>query len=1422
MKQLQAGYIIDGIAEYLIKSFGKEKVDGLLKQLSFFDTETISSTGQEIQNPEQILFVANNIISRGLPTRISLDLEKKILEKFKIGSLNKKQAVIGSIKFDFNFSENFGNKLYRALHIVDPRITLSEINKLKIDTWENHFGSDFEEDFLYNKLPKLVNPFWIQLFESQRELENILRFSTSTDDEIDKFLNGSVNIFNQQMIDFSLEFPYQIFNQRGIIVEIDGSQHEENVQKTVDENRDNATEKAKWKRAIRIKTREWDNISEKLNFFKDLESEEYFKLLKINFAEPLSQDKEGLKALQLLLTPFAIARIQKVLIDLLANDKLDLSQEEWNIAVIERDVPGAKLAIDDFFNTLKNLLKLTGENQLLPKINLFVENTPEFENAELKWINPIDRNKQFDLFIDLAVLQRNFLSSMDKTVNAKIKVNIRSSHSPKTNRKFLTTELIKYKALGKKNRRNNEFIEDENQVKTLEKFLQDVFRKQSFRPGQIEIINRAIQTKSVIGLLPTGSGKSLTYQLTALLQPGLSIVVDPIKSLMKDQYEGLIRNWIDCSVYINSSLTQKGRQIAIQKINAATTLFAFISPERLQDDTFRKQLIETSDFNKIYFSYCVIDEAHCVSEWGHDFRTSYLRLGDNARNYCKTKTGKDIPFFALTATASYDVLADIQRELKILDDNAIVRLEKLDRPELQFEIKEVIADIHSEKGVDYQNHKNLGEVKQAEIISKIRLIPLTIDNFIQDEKIIEEAKNYGLNIIPDNFSIKSFFIQKGENLNAGLVFCPHSKSYFGVLNGKNEPGVAPTIAKNFPELKIGTFVGSKGDEKIDKENEVSQSEFIQNKIDLLVATKAFGMGIDKPNIRYVVHFNYPSSIESYYQEAGRAGRDRKIAVGVILFNQQEVVAEDIIQKVTENGEITEELESYRTSIDRGLLQSFHRNNFKGIAKEKILIAELLTEIKFPTKRIINQLEDGIIEEFGVILQLRTYTNKNGRQILYLNPDYGSIYLDSERFPFYAGNDANTQTPDIVNFIRDYIQTTKPENQSAFDWLNQFTQSSKQDGIEKLLENPEKPDEFIVLIPFANNTKERIAMFLQSKGIEISERMVDEKQKFCKDIDDFIANLEKCYSKFNNRVNLHIPSELKPTLKKLFLQIREEQDTFKVIYRLSIIGVIDDYTIDYRSDTISAHISRKKKGHYTKQLKNYLLQYNSIEKVEEKLKRLEFYKGSSEIQKCLGFLIKFIYEEIAEQRKEAIKAMEEACKIGLQEDGSRRFKEFIDLYMNSKYARPEYLPSDTEKGLKEDFEIVKKYMDLVRTDRGGEINNLKHLRGAATVLLVQRPDNYVFLLLKAFTIFIIEKENEDFIKEAQLDFYNGFLKLSKTGEEDILTIKNKVEYFKNKLSDFDTELNLNIAEIEDVLYHKIHTDWIKAFNTKFIGEYERAN
>ena len=1416
MIQLQAGYILDCIKETLETKYTSSKVQGLLTQLSYFDVE-INSIIDFIDNSsfEQILSVAHNIISRGLPTRPTLWLENKILQNFNLTQQDEKLLDIGTIRQELKADETLIQKLFQALHIIDPDLKGGNISKQKIKTWEN-LESPFEENFLYEKLPKYTSPIWIQLLETQRELESVLRFSTTIEDEVEKYLNGTIRVFNEQRLDFSVEFPYKLKGQRGFVVEIDGSQHEKYPQNIIDTDRDTATEKAKWGKAIRIKTNDWKNIESKINTIKQFESEQFFSFLKQNIESPLYAEKEGLTALELSLIPFAVARIQKTLIHLLFEGKLNLNADEWNIAVVEQDIPCGSLAIEDFKELANSLLKLKGDTEKLPKINVFVESNERFANANFHSTHNIDKSKKYDLLIDISIFQRYGLTNMNDSVNADTKVLIRSTHSPKTNRHFKTTKLISYKPLGKKNTQKNIFIEDKEQVEALEKFVQAIFRKTGFRAGQVEIINRAIQGLSVIGLLPTGSGKSLTYQLTALLQPGMTIIIDPIKSLMKDQFEGLLKNGIDGAIYINSSLNLKQRKIALEKIRNAQTLFAFVSPERLQDNTFRKELLETSNLNKHYFSYCVIDEAHCVSEWGHDFRTSYLRLGDNTRNYCIAKDREHLPFFALTATASYDVLSDIQRELNIPDEVAIVRLEKLDRPEIQFKIIDITADIKPENELGWANKQALGEAKQYQLVQQLNKVPEYYKEFSSTEAIIEEAKKAfnGKDIRLPNFNPKTFYQQKGRESNAGLVFCPHRNWYFGVMDN------AAKLSNQFENIQIGTFLGSDGVKDRDNENEKNQSAFVKHDLDLLVATKAFGMGIDKPNIRYVVHFNYPSSIESYYQEAGRSGRDRKLALGLILFNKQEVTTLEKTEAVSEDGEITEIIEQRTTSIDKDILQSFHRNNFKGIAKEKRLLAELLTDIKFPSHKITNYIEELVFDEFSISVRLNAITNTTGRQVLYINQNFGSIYLDRDNLPFYPAQNSQPEASKIVNFIQNIILTEKPSGLTAFSWLTQFTEAEAQPGIEKLLESSKSKADFQVIIPFTNNVIERISKYLSDNGILFTERMAKEAQNFCNDKSEFITNLEKQFEKTNDWQTISIPENLKPTIENLFTQIRNEEDTYKAIYRLSIIGVVDDYTVDYNSKTITTHITKKANGYYTQKLKEYLLQYNSPEKIDENLERLPFYKGNSEIQKCLGFLIKFVYEETAIQRKTAIDAMEEACIIGLEENGSQKFKEFIDLYMNSKYARPEYLPSDTDKGLKADFSIVEKYMDLVRTDVG-EINNFKHLRGATTRLLVQRPDNFVFILLKSFSVILIEKNNEDFIKEAQTDFINGFLKVQETTKDDIHSLKQKIDTFKQKVNGFDLEAVEKIEEAESVLYLNLHSNWLTNFNNKFIENYDRS-
>lgn len=227
--------------------------------------------------------------------------------------------------------------------------------------------------------------------------------------------------------------------------------------------------------------------------------------------------------------------------------------------------------------------------------------------------------------------------------------------------------------------------------------MQNIFRKPSFRHGQLPILSRSLSDKTTIGLLPTGGGKSLTYQLSSMLQPGVTIVVDPLVSLMVDQVRGLRALRIDASDCVNSGMDGKKKAKKLNMLQNGSLQFMLLSPERYMMENFRDSLISMTEKNHIYFSYGVIDEVHCVSEWGHDFRPSYLHLGRNMINYMRTKSGRPLSVIGLTATASFDVLADVERELTLggnlsIDSETIVRSEDDSRPELIYRIINVESD----------------------------------------------------------------------------------------------------------------------------------------------------------------------------------------------------------------------------------------------------------------------------------------------------------------------------------------------------------------------------------------------------------------------------------------------------------------------------------------------------------------------------------------------------------------------------------------------------------------------------------------------------------------------------------------------------------------------------------------------------------
>ena len=336
-------------------------------------------------------------------------------------------------------------------------------------------------------------------------------------------------------------------------------------------------------------------------------------------------------------------------------------------------------------------------------------------------------------------------------------------------------------------------------VGALDSALHRIFGFRSFRPNQEEIVRAIMAGRDVFAVMPTGGGKSLCYQLPAVLMPGTALVVSPLISLMKDQVDGARSNGIRAA-YLNSSLDFAEQSAVLRSLQSGDLDLLYVAPERFALDHFRELLASCR------ISMAVIDEAHCISEWGHDFRPDYLDLSSIPELL------PGIPVAAFTATATERVQHDIARKLRLRDP--FVLRASFDRPNLTYEVR----------------FKEAGE---AQLVS----------------------------------------ILKGFAGQSGIVYRTSRKSV--------NDTAAMLQKRGFRALPYHAGLD-------DRERHKNQEAFIRDEIDVIVATVAFGMGIDKSNVRFVIHADLPKSIESYYQETGRAGRDGEAARCILLFSQSDI------------------------------------------------------------------------------------------------------------------------------------------------------------------------------------------------------------------------------------------------------------------------------------------------------------------------------------------------------------------------------------------------------------------------------------------------------------------------------------------------------------------------------------------------------
>ncbi|MBS6293790.1 MAG: DNA helicase RecQ [Veillonella sp.] len=361
------------------------------------------------------------------------------------------------------------------------------------------------------------------------------------------------------------------------------------------------------------------------------------------------------------------------------------------------------------------------------------------------------------------------------------------------------------------------------------RMLETYFGYTSFRPAQEAPVASLLRNEDVIGIMPTGAGKSICFQIPALCKPGLTIVFSPLISLMKDQVDGLLVQNIPAAL-INSTLTQAEFNKTMYEVRSGKIKLLYIAPERLGSNFFCNVL------RALPIAQVIVDEAHCISEWGHDFRPSYRLIGEWLNSLPKRPI-----VGAFTATATKYVENDIKKLLGL--DKANVYVTGFDRPNLSFSV------IRTPKRMDYVVH----------------------------------------------------YVRQHDNEN-GIIYCATRKDVDRVYENLTRAGI-----------KVGHYHGGLSDE-VRRE---MQNAYADDKLQVMVATNAFGMGIDKSNVRYVLHYQMPRNMESYYQEAGRAGRDGAPAECILLYSGQDVqVHKYLIEQSIETPERQEvELRKLQSMID---------------------------------------------------------------------------------------------------------------------------------------------------------------------------------------------------------------------------------------------------------------------------------------------------------------------------------------------------------------------------------------------------------------------------------------------------------------------------------------------------------------------------
>ncbi len=1379
--QLKAGYFTSGIESLRTSDQMSMMVDSLMENLSYFDLDTNIELADTCDDPAVALLY--NMVSRGTPTYASQFVEDIL--STTIGKTLKRISDNGTIYREIQKQE-VRDMVFRALHVIDPRVrpAMPKSGNAKAQTIYR-FVMD-------GAVPAVGDYIW-QLADTQRRYDDMFRFSPLMRREMETLKADPSYEFLSQRCDLSFHAPYSTNTPAGVAFQFNADRNGIDTTDYITEEQISALLND-INVLGRVIVRDSQNPYDRTEELSGFTMCGYFDLIRQNYESPLYNTEDGIEALQLALTPLAIARLQKVVLEAINSGTLSLDAKSWHICVIERDVPCAFLAIEDLRQHFNRFFSLENQGRKFPQVKLEIFHTQEFESTELNLLYQGSRNdisefnplRRYDLLVDISVLRRqSFDAEVPPTVTDRYAV-IRTAKSPSADTRLLFCDYISYdiqQSIRQEPADDDPDADDDDddcdndsyteQEDAMRFFLRNLFAKNDFVDGQMESVRQLLNGSNLLHVSGPATGKTLIMLFAAMMKPGYSFVLPPTIAVMDSQFQTLRDRRIDCCYYISPVLQNSySRARAVAEVVSGRSLVTFVSPLLVHDPYIRRVFAQIDQLHiPIYF--IMLDEAQRISLQTTEYRAYYQDIRNviaanfGAENTAMLRTG------AFASTMEGNIRKEIAEKLGI--DTTIV-LDATFAPITGIPVTIHEVDLRGLGNADDLEAYSL-KVKQQEV--EQMLAPVLRKHQTAKALILGTSQPYEPTDV------------YGESAKVCEIDTAH---YEGDIDEAYRPVSSSAAYRSMKELD--RFCTSSSTR-------------------ILSATYTAGLGMHAQGIRRIVHMEPPLSLDQFCRANGRGLRGDSVQVDLYI-NTVPRQYQGMESVRDANGNLKTVPSVVATNFDTAAnLQRLALLN-PGAEKEKTVIGGLLSGVVFPIRTDRNNIIDAVYNEFGIEIDTDTepmvhpyqlYIYSKGREKSYGHIDFRTRKLHMPEMQYdqpLAGK--------IQQYIYDIIADHTDNPLKYLETMETEFPSEENDGIQTALDAITEGKKATVDIPFYNNAFQEAAHLLHvSLDVEVDHTAVQRCYNRTRTIDDFERMLA---SQYNVRTK-NMDDKRRMQLKSLYQRFRNRKDTLLAVSRLKEIDIIDDYLVNAATGIVTVKLTKHNKDFYRMKLMPILQRNLTRERMLQYISAIEEEKYL-QVESYTNVLIDFFYSEIYPLYEKS--AMETSrffdTMLQKQKEGTistKLISENLTSYFKSRFkCRFVYDGDDT---LQENPQNVDKIVGII--DRvGSNINQLMNLQYSIDLSVPENrtPANkIIFGYCNLFT-------SRDGGPQSRYDSYNhiseGLLDFRR--KHSIKEFNDEVDSITGKIASENYDLK---DEAGEVIPLQIQAQWLRWFNREVlkIGE-----